>query len=168
MAKSVPSSHLRLPLNSKGANAATLQRIASAASGNSGNPLQPEPPPMQPLDQLHRSTGGPGGSTFLLPPGGFAPLSTRESGSQAAIRVVPERRRLSKQITIYRVAENPPGGRNSTHRTSALRLYEHVSKHSSNFSAAQKRPAAPCKPPGPARATGRRIHFSGNQKLMLP
>ena len=91
---------------------------------------------MQPLDQLHRGTRGPGGSTFLLPPGGFAPLSTRESGLTAA-----------NESNIQK-------------NTNKLVKFK--------FAGGQKRPAAPCKPPGPARATGRRIHYSGNQKLMLP
>ena len=68
----------------------------------------------RPTPQEHE--GDRGEALFCFPPAALRARvddpSTRESGSQAANRVVPERRRLSKQITIYRVAENPQAGAN--------------------------------------------------------
>ena len=66
----------------KGNVAAILQRIASALCGNSSNPLLPEPPSIcSCFSYLTGARGGPGGKLCLcFPPGGFAPLSTCESG----------------------------------------------------------------------------------------
>ena len=89
----VPPSPMRLPLKKEGNDAAFLQRIASAESGNSGNPLHPAAPDEQPRDQACRTAGGPGGKRlFRFPPGGFAPLSTRESGFQATDQLRKKRK----------------------------------------------------------------------------
>ena len=74
----------------KGARAATLQRIASALCGNSSNPLQPEPPTYAAaFVQAWNPDGGPGEiAAFAISPGGFAPLSTRESGPRAPTSVL--------------------------------------------------------------------------------
>ena len=61
--------------------AAILQRIASAESGYSGNPLQPEPPRLcSRYSDCIEARGGPGEASLFASPGGFPPISTRESG----------------------------------------------------------------------------------------
>ena len=43
---------------------------------------------MQPLSRKYGTGGGPGGIAFSILPGGFAPLSTRESGPLVGYRAV--------------------------------------------------------------------------------
>jgi len=75
----------RLPHNPQRRRAATLRRIASAVSGNAGNPLQPEPPWVAAANGARMGQAGVRGEApASLPPGGFPPLSTRESGLHAA------------------------------------------------------------------------------------
>ena len=57
---------------------------------NSSNPLQPEPPRMQPrYVNLQVKWGSGGNLGLLIPPGGFAPLSTRESGLLSSQEAAP-------------------------------------------------------------------------------
>jgi len=80
----VPTSHMRLPRKTQGSNAATLQGIPSALAEIQGNPLQPEPPRMAAARTTRNGAAGVrGDAPFSRPPGGFAPLSTRESGLPA-------------------------------------------------------------------------------------
>ena len=65
----------------KGTRAATLQRIPSALAEIQRILCNQSRPAKQPLTQPHRSKRGSGGKAlFCFSPGGFAPLSTRESG----------------------------------------------------------------------------------------
>ena len=71
----------------KGENAATLQRVSSAASGNSEKPSATGAAPGAAASPTcPGEQGGTGGKRQLsLPPGGFAPLSTRESGLRVTL-----------------------------------------------------------------------------------
>ena len=101
---------VRLPLNPQRNDAATLQRIASAISGNSGNPLQPEPPRIAAAHATPRRQEGVRGETpFCVSPGGFPPISTRESGLPAAGQAClgESTHSTSRQIPMDQAAENP-------------------------------------------------------------
>ena len=56
---------------------------------------------MQPRDHLPRGQRGSGGSTFCFPPGGFAPLSTRESGS--LLQINPAWKKMHIHINNFRI-----------------------------------------------------------------
>ncbi|MBQ8200679.1 MAG: hypothetical protein IJZ74_02795, partial [Clostridia bacterium] len=56
---------------------------------------------MQPRDQLPRGRRGAGGKHFLLPPGGFAPLSTRESGS--LLHITPAWKKMHIHKNNFRI-----------------------------------------------------------------
>ena len=75
----------------KGEDAATLQRVSSAESGNSKKPSATGAAPGAAASPIcPGEQGGTGGKRQLsLPPGGFAPLSTRESGHRVAIHSSP-------------------------------------------------------------------------------
>ena len=78
---------MRLHHSLIGADAAILERIASAECDCSSDPLQPEPPPNAAAFQHVRGARGSGGkATFCFSPGGFTPLSTRESGLMLRLR----------------------------------------------------------------------------------
>ena len=84
-ATSLPEGGLFTPCGcttaSKRTRAAILERIASAECDCSSDPLQPEPPSYAAAFQRLGSARGSGGNAlFGIPPGGFPPLSTRESG----------------------------------------------------------------------------------------
>ena len=71
----------------KRADAATLQRVSSAESGNSEKlSATGAAPGAAAYPTCPGEQGGTGGKRQLsLPPGGFAPLSTRESGFRVTL-----------------------------------------------------------------------------------
>ena len=72
---------LRLHRNLQRGTSGDFAEDSFRFSGNSGNPPQPEPPRIcSRYADLTGARGGLGESEFPLSPGGFAPLSTRESG----------------------------------------------------------------------------------------
>ena len=88
--------------NLKGADAATLKRVASTFSGSSGNPLQPEPPRVSSRStQLLRSRGGPGENKSMFSPGGFGHFRR----AQVASRL--QKKSTSKE-NAYLSALSPP------------------------------------------------------------
>ena len=87
MAKSVPSSHLRLPRNPKGANAATLQRIASALAEIQAILCNRSRPRCSRSTNSTGARGDRGEALFCFPPAALRAWvddpSTRESGLTA-------------------------------------------------------------------------------------
>ena len=89
------SQPVRLHRSLKGADAATLKRIASAESGNSKQSFATGAAPgQQPRSQAARDQRGAGGNVpFCIPPGGFPPrgsmtLRRAKAASHARARVV--------------------------------------------------------------------------------
>ncbi len=107
-------------------------------------PEQAEPPNRGRATELPRIRGGPGGiARFAIPPGGFPPISTRESGSQAAGRgelQVNGRALLAptpRQDTRLREGQGPPlrVGRQPPHKK-GCRIPRQPSCHSAGVSTA--------------------------------
>ena len=82
-----PTQPQRPQYSLKRTDAATLQRVSSAESGNSEKPSATGAAPGAAASPTcPGEQGGTGGKRQLsLPPGGFAPLSTRESGFRVTL-----------------------------------------------------------------------------------